>query len=510
MGENRAAGAPRVVVIGAGVSGLAAARVLAGMKPASSMSSSPMGGAGWRVLILEASESLGGKVQTGELAGQAVELGPDQFLRRDASAERLCQILGLGEKLAPPAARSAAVFSRGKMRGLPSGLVLGVPTDLDAVARSGIVSGVGVERGRRDSVLDGPLLQASEVGLLPTSRDRARGERLPEERSAGEILRARLGGEIVDRLVDPLLGGINAGSVDTMSLGTVAPQLAQALVGHRDVVSPLAATIAHPTEVSGGGRNASPFLGLRGGLGQMIAACRAELESAGVEIELSAPVTSIEPAPQLDGWRVHVGGRAGARTLECEGVVLAVPGGALGHLLGAVSADLGHELAAIPYASVAVLTAAFAVNSVSLPDEWTGVLVPKVEGKLMTAATWLSVKWPWIATRQARFVRVSAGRYGDERIMGLDDEELAAILTTELGEVAGIGSQPVDQSVTRWDSSFPQYQPGHRARIARVTEAVAALPRIELAGAVLGGIGIPACITSGEAAAARLVVGMRR
>ena len=130
---------PLVAVIGGGVSGLAAARVLAGLGPVSEGGASAGGGRGVRVIVLEAGPAMGGKVTSGELAGQPVELGPDQFLRRDPSAERLCRILGLGEDLVAPAASTAAVWSRGEMRGLPRGLVLGVPTDLDAVASSGIV-----------------------------------------------------------------------------------------------------------------------------------------------------------------------------------------------------------------------------------------------------------------------------------------------------------------------------------------------------------------------------------
>ncbi|MGO9195697.1 MAG: protoporphyrinogen oxidase [Acidimicrobiales bacterium] len=492
---------PLVAVIGGGVSGLAAARVLAGLGPVSEGGASAGGGRGVRVIVLEAGPAMGGKVTSGELAGQPVELGPDQFLRRDPSAERLCRILGLGEDLVAPAASTAAVWSRGEMRGLPRGLVLGVPTDLDAVASSGIVSSTGVDRARLDGELAGPVIQMADVGL--GGRATEGSER--SERSAGEILRARLGDEVVDRLVDPLLGGINAGSVDTMSLGTAAPQIARALVGHRDVIAPLAATAPPAT---GAGPPPSPFFGLRGGLSRLVDACCAELEQAGAELRAHSPVAAIRKSAEGGSrpWLVDTSGG----TVACDGIVLAVPGFAGAELTKEVASGLSDELGAIPYATVAVVTLAFRAESLALPRGWTGVLVPRTEGLLMTAATWLSVKWPWMSTAENRYVRVSAGRFRDERSSELDDDELAAQVTRELRDVAGIEAPPFAHGVTRWDQAMPQYLPGHRDRIARISGALSATPGIEIAGALLGGIGIPACITSGEAAGSRLLGDLSR
>ncbi len=498
---DRQAGHERVIaVIGGGMSGLAAARVIAGLRPVSEQLRASGSGRvppPSRVVVVEAGPLLGGKVGSGELAGQAIELGPDQFLRRDPSAERLCRHLGLGGDLVAPAASSAAVWSRGEMRGLPRGLVLGVPTDLDAVALSGIVSAEGVERARLDGELGGHVLDAFDVGLGEPPRDDPTAER-----SAGDILRARLGDEIVDRLVDPLLGGINAGGVDTMSLGTAAPQIAQALVGHRDVIAPLSA-ILPPS--SGSAAPPSPFFGVRGGLSRLVGACAAELAGAGVELRTSCPVSAIRPSG-AGSWQVETG----HGTLTVDGVVLAVPGYAGSEITKDSVPELAGALGQVPYASVAVVTLALRTESLSLPSVWTGVLVPRVEGRLMTAATWLSVKWPWMAGEGTNYVRISAGRFGDERIAGLGDEELVDRVTAELGEIAAIHAKPFAYRVTRYDRSFPQYRPGHRSRVAAMGEAVSANPGLARAGAVLGGIGIPACITSGEVAASQLAGDLRR
>jgi len=184
----------RFVVIGGGMSGLAAARVLAGAPPVSagagglndSAGGLNAGAGGASVVLLEASDRLGGKVLTESFAGGLVELGADQFLRRDSSAEQLCHFLGLGDDLVAPGASSAAVFARSRPRQLPARLVLGVPTDLDALAGSGIVGDEAIDHARCDADRDGPVLDAADVGL-DASEDAGR------ERSAGAVLRARLG-----------------------------------------------------------------------------------------------------------------------------------------------------------------------------------------------------------------------------------------------------------------------------------------------------------------------------
>lgn len=493
---------PAVVVIGGGMSGLAAARSLYGAAD---------------VLLLEASDQLGGKVRTGRLprSGAVVELGPDQYLRRDPSAEQLCRELGLGDLLVAPATRTAGIVAFGRMHELPEGLVLGIPTDLDAVVASGTVSAEGVERARADASSTGSaaVMTATELGLnaglgAGVETDEQHDVR---EQSAGALLRARLGNEVVDRLVDPMLGGINAGSVDSMSLSVSAPAIAAALVGERHVIPALARSAAGSgvavrmsrSGPSEGGRPPSPFLGLRGGLGQMVEACATDLLEHGVELRCSAPVAMLERASSRSARLVVVTGDG--ERIAADGVVLATPGHASAAILERGVPDLAAELGAVAYASVAVLTLAYPPGSIDVPAHWSGVLVPRVEGTLMTAATWLSQKWPWMAAAGLDLVRVSAGRAGEDRIAQMADDDLAAVLCGELERVLGHDAHHSEWQVTRFDRSFPQYRPGHRARMARVAGIVGALPGLELGGAVLGGIGIPACISSGAAAGDRLL-----
>jgi len=498
------------VVIGGGISGLAAARVLAGASPVGADPSDDGSGVGApaHVIVLEASDQLGGKVRSSRLDGEPVEIGPDQFLRRDPSAERLCRRLGLGEDLLPPGALSAAVFSHGGPRQLPAGLVLGVPTNLDALAASGIVGQDAVEYASRDGERPGAPVESADVGL-DGSDDTGR------ELSAGDVLRPRLGDEIVDRLVDPLIGGINAGTVDRLSLGTVAPQIARALVGHPDVIAPLAsvapAAPAPPPAAQAAAAPAtappaaaaaappSPFLGLVGGLARMIEGLATELRALDCDLRLDCPALGITTTSS--GYLVDTP----TGQISADGVVIAVPAGAAARLLGGVAPEATGALSEVVYSSVAVVTYAFPPGAVASLERWSGVLVPRVEGALMTAVTFLTKKWPWMERSGRPLVRVSAGRHLDERIATLGDAQLARELVADLERFTGIDARMATPHVHRWDQAFPQYTPGHAARIVRIRRALAESPGLQLAGAALGGIGIPACITSGEQAASALL-----
>ncbi len=506
----------RYVVIGGGVSGLAAARLLAGASPVSdSDAGAPADGgrpgdtAGRQVVLLEASGRLGGKILTGTFSGAPVELGPDQFLRRDPSAERLCRHLGLGDDLVEPSAGAAAVLAGGRPRKLPTGLVLGIPTDLDALERSGIVGQAAVDFAGGDAERPGAVLEAADVGL--ETHGECDGDEPARERSAGAILRPRLGDEIVDRLVDPLIGGINAGSIDELSLGTVAPQVARLLVGHRDVIAPLAAAMsvvavrAHPEQATSthpepvGERRTSPFFGLAGGLGRVVSGLQTELEELGCDVRLECPALRIRAVQDGGTYVVETPGGE----IAADGIVVALPAQAAARLLEAVVPEVTAHLQTISYGSVAVVTFALDRALPAALEGWSGVLVPRAEGTVMTALTLLSQKWPWMSsgTAEGPLVRVSAGRYLDGRIDALGDEELCRALARELAHVIGATVSVSDSLVQRWSEAFPQYAPGHGAHMRTVKRLLGQRPGLALAGAALGGIGIPACITSGERAA---------
>jgi oxygen-dependent protoporphyrinogen oxidase len=421
-----------VAVVGGGITGLTAAYRAAQ--------------AGHRVTLFEAGDRLGGKLITSEFDGRPVDEGPDAFLARVPHAVELCRELGLADELVAPATGQAFVWTRGRLRPLPEGLVLGVPTDLPALARSGILSWAGMARAGLDVV-------------LPASR-------LGDDPSVAAVVTARFGREASERLVEPLLGGIHAGRADGLSLASTAPQLAASQ--HRSMLLGLRGT--RPS------LDGPVFLSLQGGMGRL-AECLAErIEQAGVDVRLGHPLAAL-PAADM--------------------VVLTTPARATAALLDPVSPDAAAELRRIPHASVVLATLAYPAHAFPAPLAGSGFLVPRVDGKLMTACSFGSNKWPHWSRPGQVVLRVSAGRAGDERAMALSDEDVVAALHTELGQALGVTSPPTARRVTRWVDGFPQYAPGHAARVARIEAALARdAARVRLAGAALHGVGIPACIAS--------------
>lgn len=474
----------RVVVIGGGIAGLVAAYSF---------------DAAHRVTLLEADAVLGGKLRTGELLGRPIDLGPDAFITRDPAATALCEELGLAPALRAPEATGVAVASRGALRQLPTGLVLGVPTDLRALWRSGVVSPAAVLRAAADLVLPGAPLPADPL---------AAAESGGADPSVAAVL-GRLGDEVLDVLIEPLLGGINAGDVHALSLASTAPMLAGPLAGQRSVLRALRAT-ARP---AGGETRAPIFYGLDGGMERLVGALAAELARRGVVVRLGTAASALER--RGDGsWSVVAGDEA----LDADGVVLAVPAGVAADLLGPLAPDIAAECAAVPYASVATVTLAWPATSVpattrralahgdetATPLPGNGVLLPRASGRLATAFTFVSTKWSRTADTGTVVVRASCGRYGDDRLAALSDEALVRAVRAEIADVLAIGGEPLATLVQRWPDSFPQSVPGHRARQRRIAARASALGGLALCGAAYRGIGIPACVTSGRLAAAQV------
>ena len=444
-----------VAIIGGGIAGLAAA--FAAHR------------AGRSVVLLEASDRVGGKIASAEVAGGAVDVGPDSFLARVPWAIELCAELGMAADLVEPATGQAWLWTRGRLRPLPAGLVLGVPSRLLPLARAGVLSWTGLARAALPGTMSGRL----------TGRRRYQ---VPEDPSVAEAIGRHLGRQVVDQLVDPLLGGINAGDSDRLSLGAAAPALVEA-TGSTGLMRALR---ARPPMATIGPVFLAPRIGMTGLTSRLTASL-----PEGV-IRLGTPVDRISPAD--NGWLV--GSYARARR-----VIVATPAWIAASLLRPHHAEIADELDAIVYSSVALTVLAYRRNDARLPPG-SGMLVPRREGRLLTAASWYDQKWPNQARPDHVLIRASAGRLGDDRAMRLDDANLAACLHEELRvAIPSIASAPVDSVVTRWPRAFPQYEPGHGARVDRI---MAGLPRgISLAGAAYRGVGLAACIREGLAAGRR-------
>ncbi|MFM7062882.1 MAG: protoporphyrinogen oxidase [Actinomycetes bacterium] len=453
----------RLVVVGSGIAGLAAAW------------EASQRGAFREVLVLEATPQLGGKLRTSDVelpdgTSLRIDEGADAFLARRPEAMQLCEELGLTDELTSPAVGRAKVFVDGELRFLPARALLGVPLSTDDPEVAAVLGPAGVAE----------LLAADAVDHAPIVGDAA----------VGPVLRERLGPTAVERLVAPLLGGISAGDVDRMSLRAVAPQLADAAAQGGSLVRAAADQV-----VRGDG---PVFQTPRSGIRRIVQRLLEELAARQVVVRGSSQVLSVGHGADL---RVATS----AEALQASAVVLATPTKVASHLLHELSPVAAALLAGVEHVSVAFVTLVFDRSDVPGPLDAAGMLVPRSAGTTITAASWGSVKWAHWDDGRHLVVRASVGHDGDERGLTLEDDDLVQAVRTDLHTTMGIRAAPVARRITRWGDAFPQYRPGHQELVAQVTGQLAVdVPALRLAGMAYDGIGIPASIGSGRRAAAEL------
>jgi protoporphyrinogen/coproporphyrinogen III oxidase len=467
-------GAPlrRVVIIGGGISGLAAAWELTGGERGPGPGTPD-------VIVCEASERLGGPLHSTAFGDRLVDVGPDGFLGRRPEALDLCRQVGLAESLVPIGSEGAGVWARGRVRPLPKGLALGIPTRFWPSARSGILGLRGKLGLARDALLPRPDMRGPIA-----------------DRSVGPLVARKLGQGVVDRLVDPLIGGIHAGSVGDMSTAATFPPLLAAAQRRGSLMRALRAEVPAPAA------DAPPlFWSLDGGMSSLVDRLAAELAARRATLHCRRPVDALERRGTT--WSV----RTGDGDLQADAVVVATPAPVAGRLLRPHDDELSGLLQGIDYASVALVTFRVAEDSLGSPLIGTGFLVPRrspAPGRdrwAVTACTYLSEKWPPSARPGEHLIRVSIGRYGDDRAEEWSDPELVERAWGELGTMMGLTGDPMDALVTRWPLSFPQYRVHHLLRTTGIEAAVGRLGGLAVAGSAYRGVGIPACIASGRAAA---------
>jgi oxygen-dependent protoporphyrinogen oxidase len=436
-----------VVIVGGGISGLAAAYAVRAALPHV------------RITVVEESPRLGGKLLTGELGGAVVETGADNWLSRVPEATRLATSTGLD--LVSPATGAAWVRLGDRLRPLPAGTVRGVPGQLGPLARSRVLSPYGLLRAAVEPWLPG----APPAGAV----------------TVGDAVR-RLGPQVTERLVEPLLGGVYAGRAADLDLDAAAPDLAALARSQRSLRR---AVRDRPPPAPG-----PVFHSVPGGLSTLVDAVAA---GSGAEVLTGTRAATVE---RLSGaFRVTL---AGGRALIADGVVVAAPARAAARLLDLVAPAASAPLREIAYASVALVGLAYPLGAVRRPPG-SGVLVPH---GLVKAVTFYDQKWPHAAPPGVALLRASVGRAGEP--VDLDDEALVRAVAADLRPVLRLPKAPLDAFVARWDDALPQYALGHLDRVAAIEAAVAAVPGLAVAGAAYRGVGIAACVRSGEAAAARV------
>ena len=441
----------RVAVIGGGIAGLAAAVRVRDQAPPDT-----------DIIVYERSRVLGGKLRTGELIGATVERGAESFLvgapdGTYSAAVRLARRLGLGDALVHPSAARAALASGGRLEPIPAGTLMGIPCEYD-----------GDDRDTGTPLL-GPH----------------------DDVTVGALVRARFDDDVVERLVDPLLGGVYAGRADQLSLAATMPALAAAARTEHTLAA--AVRVAQTGTVRVPGR--PMFATVDGGLSRLVEAAAA---ASGARINLGLPVHRL--VRTAHGWRLLFAPASAAHVEDVDAVVLAVPAKAASRLLHSAGDTSGAAtLGALNYASVALVAMALPAGT-PLP-ELSGFLVPATEGTLVKAATFVTRKWPRPGQADGPvIIRASLGIAYDQQRLQRDDTVLAAQAHAELGALLGDElPTPITTWVQRWEDALPQYPTGHLERVASARAGL--LSGLALAGAAYDGVGIPACIASGEAAA---------
>jgi protoporphyrinogen/coproporphyrinogen III oxidase len=459
----------RIVVVGGGIAGLAAANRLVELARDERR---PLD-----LVLLEATGRLGGTIRTERSEGFLLEAGADSFISEKPWALALAERVGARLRRTDDRFRRTYVVRRGRLRPLPEGFLLLAPTRAWPVLASGVFSWRGKLRLGLDLVLP-------------------RGSGAADE-SLGSFVRRRLGREALERVAQPLVGGIYTADPDRLSLAATMPRFLALEREHRSLILGLRRTARAGETAGASGARWSLFVTLAGGMEELVAALAARLPTGAVR--LGSPVGGIVPAP--DGWRVHP--RDGA-PLHADGVVLAGPAPAMAALVSAVDPGLASQLGGVVYASSATVALAYPRAAVRHPLDGFGFVVPRVEGRAILACTFSSVKYPGRAPDGAVLLRVFVGGALQADLLARADEDLIRLAHDDVATLLGVAGDPVLARVWRHPGAMPQYDVGHLDRVAAIESRLEAFPSLALAGAAYRGVGIADCVRSGEAAAERL------
>jgi oxygen-dependent protoporphyrinogen oxidase len=433
------------------------------------------------VVVLEQSPRLGGKLLLGEVGDVAIDLGAESVLARRPEAVDLFAELGLGADVVHPATSSASVVRAGRLHPLPAGTLMGVPGRPEAL--TGLLTPEEVER------------VAAEPTLPSTPLD--------DDVDVASWVSGRVGPAVVDRLVEPLLGGVYAGHAHALSLQVTIPQLWRAARAGGSLL----AAVREATAEGGAPAGSPVFAGLAGGVGRLPVVLASRLAALGVGIRTGVTVRALERTPT--DWRLVTGSVPAPAEVRVDAVVLAVPPAPAARLLRDAVPLAAAELAQVATASVGLVVALVPREALAgIPG--SGVLVPPIEGHPVKAATFSSAKWAWVDALDARHVvvRASLGRAGEEAVLQRDDADLAALALADLAGLVGRELRPVATRVVRWGGALPQPAVGHAQAVERLEAAVAGVAGLAVCGAAVAGVGIPACIGAAGLAAQHVLEGL--
>lgn len=448
------------VVVGGGIAGLACAYEITK--------------AGAPVILLEAAERVGGKIHSDELAGAVIEGGPDSFVTNKPGALELVRELGLEGELVPTSKTNKDVFvyTRGRARRLPDGLMLMAPTKVLPFLLSDLM----------------PMRSKIRMGLEMFIPGKAEGDE-----SMADFARRRFGEEALHTIISPILAGIFAGDPERLSMKSTFPQFAEIERVHGSLIRGMRRMAKGRRPPSG---SITMFMAFRGGLNRFAEAIAQRLPKDA--LRLGTAVEAIEKSG--DGYELSLKDKP---AITAERLILAVPADRASRLLSDFDRELSSELAAIPFSSTAVVSLAFAEKDLKNPPRGFGFVVDRREKLSIMAATYSSSKFPGRAPEGTVLIRCFLGGAGRERVLDCPDNELLLHVRRDLKVVAGVMAEPIGAKVHRWSGVNPQYNVGHGERLDRIEERLKTHPGLVLSGSSYRGVGIPDCIRSGRDAARR-------
>ncbi|HEY3196732.1 MAG TPA: protoporphyrinogen oxidase [Nitrospirales bacterium] len=463
--------ARHVVIIGGGITGLAAAHALT-----ESARRNSSGGAGISCTLIEASPRLGGKILTDRADGFVIEGGADSFLAQKPWGIDLCRRLGLTDNLMTtnPEHRKTFVLLQGRLQELPEGVVMGVPGKLGPFLRTQLLSWPAKFR------------IAAEFFIPPSCH--------AEDESLATFFRRRLGQEALDRMIEPLLSGIYTADADQLSLLATFPRFRDMELRHGGLLRAMLVAKWREWRAGETSAAATPFVTLRDGLCHLVQTLAKRLERT--TVLLNSPVLELRPQDG-NGYELIMCDRS----LSADAVILATPAYGAAGLLAPVDRVLSEDLAGIPYAGSVTVSLGFRKHDLGHKLDGYGFVVPRVENRLAMASTWTSSKWDHRAPDDAVLIRCYLGGEGREAVLKRTDAEIIELAQMELRLILGIQQSPVLARVYRWPRAMPQYRVGHLQRLEAIGGRLEHLPGVFLAGAGYRGVGIPDCIRDGMAAA---------
>jgi oxygen-dependent protoporphyrinogen oxidase len=463
----------RIVIIGGGISGLAAAERLTSLDPT------------LEIHLFEASDKLGGVLQTEHVAGYRLELGPDSILSRLPWGVELCQRVGLAEDLigTNTAQSGVDVVCRGRLERIPAGIAIMAPQRLWPVVTSPILSWSGKARLAAEYFV--PRRQSSD-----------------DESLAG-FVRRRLGSEALERLVQPLAGGIYMGDPEALSIQAGFPQFVEMERKYGSLIKAARASKSEGQSTSGGPQY-TMFVAPRKGMGQFVSAISERLVGCHVHLERQVEQIICEASGV---WRVeHTDRGSGNRlALACQGVIVALPANRAAPVLASVDQKLGKLLAEIPYAGCVAVNMAFERQAVPHALDGFGFVAPHVERRSVLACTYSSVKYAGRAPDGKVLMRAFLGGACFPEVLEWPDEKILSAVSEDLRSLLNVRAEPLFTRIARWPETMPQYLVGHLQKVDRIEQLVGTIDGLEVAGNAYRGVGIPHCIRSGQQASERLV-----